>query len=106
MPSNHKKYRVIAKILCQNCLHEKSHGRLNLNCTNCTFIKHHVNNLVKYTEFLDTKYPNWVWFKVYDYETESLLETFKNTYKVFVTDKTGRKVFSHTQRDIPTKRFL
>ena len=44
-----KKYRVIAKV------------------GNKDFVKYKVNNLVKFTKFLDDKFPNWRWFNVYEY---------------------------------------
>lgn len=43
-----KKYRVIAKV-------EDQH-----------FVKYHVNNLLLFTNFLDTSFPSWRWFNVYD----------------------------------------
>lgn len=29
-------------------------------------IRHHVNDLIRYTAFLDRAFPGWRWFNVYD----------------------------------------
>lgn len=44
-----KKYRVIAKVSSDK------------------FVKYNVNNLIKFTEFLDKEYSGWRWFNVYSY---------------------------------------
>jgi hypothetical protein len=45
-----KKYKVIAKV------------------GNDKFVKYNVNNLVKFTKFLDKNFNDWRWFNVYKYE--------------------------------------
>lgn len=32
------------------------------------FLRYHVNDLLKFTLFLDGKFPDWRWFNVYAYE--------------------------------------
>lgn len=44
-----KKYRVIAKVSSDR------------------FVKYNVNNLIKFTAFLDKEYSGWRWFNVYLY---------------------------------------
>lgn len=36
----------------------------------------HVNNLLKFVEFLDLKHPNWCWFNVMDKNTKGRIESF------------------------------
>lgn len=64
-----KKYRVIAKV------------------GNDKFVKYHVNNLLLFTQFLDTNFVGWRWFNVYDKKTEKQLGNFTN-------------------KERPTKRFI
>lgn len=106
MPS---KYRIWGKELCPMCLDAKARGEIRKNCNSCRFFTYHSNDLLSTTAFIDKQYPNWVWFKVYDGKAprtgQKELATFKNTYKVFKYEN-GKRVFSHTQRDVPTRRFL
>lgn len=48
-----KKYKVIAKV------------------DNEKFVKYNVNNLIKFSEFLDKNFSGWRWFNVYKYSKES-----------------------------------
>ncbi|MDO1451603.1 hypothetical protein Q0590_35350 [Rhodocytophaga aerolata] len=52
MGAEGKKYKVIAKV------------------DNKDFVRYHVNDLVKFTAFLDTQFPKWRWFNVYRYTKE------------------------------------
>ena len=70
--ANSKKYRVIAKV------------------GNEDFVKYNVNNLLKFTEFLDTNFADWRWFNVYEY----------------VAGGKGIGLASFTNRNRPTKRFI
>lgn len=106
-----KTYVCIAKVLCPLCLIAKKEGRINKNCSQCRWIKHHVNNLLKYTEYLDREWPNWVFFTVYEHRKDGMdgaeLARFKNWHKEFKTDpKTGKKYFIGVTRDIPTRKTL
>lgn len=47
--NSNKKYRVIAKVSSDR------------------FVKYNVNNLIKFTAFLDKEYSSWRWFNVYLY---------------------------------------
>lgn len=47
-----KKYKVIAKVGSEK------------------FVKYNVNNLLKFTAFLDSEYLGWRWFNVYLYNKE------------------------------------
>jgi hypothetical protein len=49
-------------------------------------ISHHVNNFVKYAEFLDSKWSDWKYIRV--------------------IDKNGNDVYSFTKNDRPTKSKL
>lgn len=40
------------------------------------FLKYHVRNLIKFTQFLDQTYPGWRWFNVYDKKTKNQLGNF------------------------------
>jgi len=53
-----KKYRVIGKV------------------GNEKFVKYNVNNLIKFTSFLDKSFPDWRWFNVYDNKTEVQVANF------------------------------
>lgn len=47
-----------------------------------TFIKYHsINDLLRFLDFIDKKFPKWVFFHVYEKEGGRLLETFKKTKK-------------------------
>ncbi len=49
------------------------------------FVKYHaVNNLIRLTSYLDSRFPDWKYFNVYD-------------------KKTRRQVANYTQKDRPTK---
>lgn len=55
-----KKYKVIAKVDSEK------------------FVKYNVNNLVKFSEFLDKNYIGWRWFNVYRYDRDSNGEQLAN----------------------------
>ena len=41
------------------------------------FLKYRgINNLVKFTEFLDRNFPNWKYFNIYDHKSKSYLKSF------------------------------
>ncbi len=40
--------------------------------------KYHVNNLIKFTQFLDKTYPGWRWFNVFDQKTKNQIGNFTN----------------------------
>lgn len=67
-----KKYRVIVKV------------------ENDKFLKYKVNNLLKFTDFLDNNFPNWRWFNVYQYTENS----------------TGQQIGSFTKFSRPMKMYL
>ena len=66
-----KKYKVIAKI------------------GNDEFAKWNVNNLIKFTKFLDKNYPNWRGFNVYEYRKEGNGQQIAN----FTTNNRPRTAF-------------
>jgi len=43
------------------------------------FLKYHVRNLIKFTQFLDKDYPDWRWFNVFDKKTKNQLGNFTKT---------------------------
>jgi hypothetical protein len=43
------------------------------------FLKYHVNNLMKFTQFLDATYPEWRWYNVFDKKTKTQLGNFTKT---------------------------
>ena len=55
-----KKYKIIAKV------------------DNDKFVKYNVNNLLKFTNFLDKNYDKWRWFNVYDKNTREQIGSFTN----------------------------
>lgn len=60
----YRRFRAIAKVLCPSC-----RQKLDIQCSNCEFIKYNnVNKLTKFTQFLDEKYPSWIFFNVYRYK--------------------------------------
>ena len=61
MPS--KKYRVIVKV------------------GDSKFLKYHVNNLLKFTSFLDAEFPNWRFFNVFDYDTREQIANYTRNNK-------------------------
>ena len=67
-----KKYKVIAKV------------------ENDKFVKYNVNNLLLFTQFLDTNFNGWRWFNVYEYKKES----------------DGSQIGSFTTKNRPLRRFL
>jgi hypothetical protein len=69
---NKKKYKVIAKI------------------ENEKFVKYNVNNLLKFTQFLDKEFNGWRWFNVYKYSREG----------------NGEQLANFTRNNRPSKPFL
>ena len=39
-------------------------------------LKYHVNDLIKFTAFLDANFKTWQWFNVYDYKTKDQIGNF------------------------------
>ena len=39
-------------------------------------LKYHVTDLIKFTSFLDTKFPTWKFFNVYDSKTQEQIANF------------------------------
>lgn len=100
-----KRYRVIVKVLCPSCVRAKNNGHIVRDCTTCQVIKYNnVTLLRKLTAYLDTKYPDWVWFRVYEYrpgEPGPELAVFRNWHNTYIQEgdkwiKTGRT------REVPT----
>lgn len=58
-----KKYRVIAKV-----------GNNENGTAKC--VKYNVNDLVKFSQFLDTNFSGWRWFNVYSKETRLQIGNF------------------------------
>ena len=56
-----KKYRCIVKVV---------------DATGDKFLKYRTNDLIKFTRFLDTKFPDWKWFNVYDKTTGDQVGSF------------------------------
>ena len=67
-----KKYKVIAKV------------------GNDKFVKYNVNNLVKFTAFLDRKFTDWRYFNVYRY----------------TKDSSGKQLGNFTKNNKPKKAFI
>lgn len=40
------------------------------------WLKHHVNNLISYANYLDTNFPKWCFFNVFDKETRLKVAQF------------------------------
>jgi hypothetical protein len=58
-----KKYKVIAKV-----------GNNENGTAKC--VKYNVNDLVKFSQFLDKQFPTWRWFNVYSKETKVQIGSF------------------------------
>lgn len=67
-----KKYKVIAKV------------------DNEKFVRYNVNNLLKFTEFLDTNFQGWRWFNVYEYTKEG----------------TGKQIANFTNKNRPDNKYV
>lgn len=67
-----KKYKVIAKV------------------GNEKFVKYNVNNLFKFTEFLDREFSGWRWFNVYEYSREG----------------NAKQIANFTSKNRPSRAFL
>lgn len=63
-----KKYKVIVKV------------------GNDKFVKYHATNLLTFTSFLDSKFPEWRWYNIYD--------------------KSGNQIGSFTRKNRPTSKFI
>jgi hypothetical protein len=72
MEKNKKKYKVIAKV------------------DNKDFVRYNVNDLIKFTAFLDSQFPSWRWFNVYKYTKEG----------------NGEQLQSFTSKNRPATRFI
>jgi hypothetical protein len=77
MKSYAKKYKVIAKVTTPG---QRAGG----------FVRYNVNDLLKFTQFLDQNFARWRWFNVYAYQK----------------DGTGEQLASFTNKDRPRDRFL
>jgi hypothetical protein len=66
-----KKYRCITKVACKPTCNDTS-------CIECKelFVRYHVNDLLKYTEFLDKQYPTWRWTNIFDKKTKEKIGNF------------------------------
>ena len=42
------------------------------------FVKYRLSDLLKFTQFLDTKFPNWRWFNVFDKSTKKQIANYSN----------------------------
>ncbi|MDO1450729.1 hypothetical protein Q0590_30935 [Rhodocytophaga aerolata] len=72
MEKGMKKYKVIAKVDSKD------------------FVRYNVNDLLKFTSFLDTQFPKWRWFNVYRY----------------TKDGNGEQLQSFTSKNRPSHKFL
>jgi hypothetical protein len=45
---------------------------------NTNFLKYHVNDLMKFTKYLDINYPSWRFFNVYDKKTGDQIKNYTN----------------------------
>lgn len=101
-----KCYRTIIKVLCSTCVYSKNNGTIIKDCPRCTFIKYNnVTKLLSLTTYIDTHFPDWVWFKVYEkvknQKKGDLLATYKNWHKTY--RKEGLKwIPTGTTREVPT----
>jgi len=71
-----KKYKIIAKASNDESIGNKG------------FIKQNVNDLLRYTQFLDKEFPDWKYFNVYEYTKEG----------------NGRQVANFTKYNRPTSK--
>jgi hypothetical protein len=55
------------------------------------FVKYRLNNLAKFTAFLDRKWPNWRWFNVFDNRTKLQIANFTKNSRP--TRLAGEKFF-------------
>lgn len=67
-----KKYKVIAKVESEK------------------FVKYNVNNLVKFSQFLDQNFKGWRWFNVY----------------IYSKDGSGEQIGNFTNTNRPQKAFI
>jgi hypothetical protein len=44
--------------------------------SNDKFVRYNVNDLLKFTDFLDKNFPNWRWFNVFSKETKLQIANF------------------------------
>lgn len=48
----------------------------NVKADGTKFVQYHVNNLLKFTEWLDKEYPDWRWYNVFDSTTKQQVASF------------------------------
>lgn len=87
------RYRAIVKVLCGECQSNvNTNRRIDVKCSKCQYKKYNnVNKLIKFTTFLNSEFPNWVWFNVYEYKKEA----------------PGRKLASFQRgKNEPTREYL
>jgi len=60
---------IIKKFICITKIDDNLDG--SARC-----IKHHVNNLIKYVNYLDKKWPEWKWMNVYDKNSGNQIANF------------------------------
>jgi len=64
------RYRSIVKVLCDDCqLKVNQRNVIDTKCKGCKYLKYNnVNRLIKFTTFLNTEFPNWVYFNLFEYK--------------------------------------
>ena len=80
-------YLVTFKAFCEDCQTMKNLGKWHPDkkgsdgkglkyCPNCHWGRYHCRNLKSFVDFLNTKYPNWVFFNVFDKKSKEKLKSF------------------------------
>lgn len=64
-----KKYKVVTKVACTSSCNDKK-------CLNCSFKTWHVNDLLKFVDFLNREHQNWRWFNVNSIKNKTELANF------------------------------
>lgn len=62
------------------------------------FLKYHVNDLLKFTKFLDTTWSDWKFFNVFDKKTENQIASFT------INDRPTKAKLSQHEVESFTKR--
>lgn len=104
-----KMYNCQVKVLCMRCNDNRIQGkRIEMDCFSCKRItRHNVNDLLRFLKYIDGwSLGWWVWWTVYDKQTNDKLYTYKNYKKDYSVDSFGVRTELGTSRDIPYSKTI
>jgi len=54
-------FTMVVKVRCSSCMQ-----KLDIECRQCDYVKYrNVNNLIRFLNFINQKFPTWIFWNVY-----------------------------------------